>query len=727
MTLRAKSFLVLCLLITATLGITGYYYLVFLETSLRDSILKGLSSVGETSSQVVTRFLSDSMKEVEAVARAIPLSALEKQDSQVIETILRDYLKIFSKFENGMFVLDTSGKLWADYPVHAEVRGKTFDYRQYFKKTMAEQTGIIGDPYRSKRTGEPVVTLTALLKDRQGNPIGMLGCSVQLTSQKALEGIRLTKIGQSGYIYIYNKNRLMILHPKEERILTSDVPVGANALYDAAIEGFEGTGETVNSRGVAMLISLKHIDGTNWIMGCQQPKNEAFAPIFQARKRIIVTILLAAFSAGLLGAILMRGITIPLMRLQEASRLVGRLDLTNNDYSGADEQFQRKLNDIPNKGELGELKQAFLTMHETLEQTMRSLSKMAKDWENTFDSVHDVIFLLDQNDRILRLNRSACHLLQKTKKVATGSAIWECLGNLPEKVLSQAELCKSNQRTMNFNMQVETEQNAPRMLEMTSAPLIDEQGDPIGRVITGKDITSRLTAETEKKRLEKKLLKSEQMEAIGTLAGGVAHDLNNILSGILTYPELLLMQIPPDSDLRKPLEMIMLSGSKASAIVQDLLTLARRGVATAEVLSLNAIITDYKNSPEFEKLLQYHPGTQLALHLDSDLLNVEGSRVHLSKMIMNLVSNAAEAMPEGGKIEISTFNVHVDGVSAQPEAIKEGDYAVVVIYDEGSGIDADDRERIFEPFYTKKVMGRSGTGLGMSVVWGDRSGSRRIC
>ena len=162
----------------------------------------------------------------------------------------------------------------------------------------------------------------------------------------------------------------------------------------------------------------------------------------------------------------------------------------------------------------------------------------------------------------------------------------------------------------------------------------------------------------------------------------------------------------------------MQSGAKASAIVQDLLTLARRGVASVEVLDLNAIISEYLESPEFETLRYHHPGVQIVTHLDADLLNIEGSHIHLSKTIMNLVSNAAEAMPDGGKIKISTANRHMDKASGVYEDIQEGDYAVVKVFDEGLGIGREERERIFEPFYTKKVLGRSGTGLGMSVVWG---------
>ncbi len=238
----------------------------------------------------------------------------------------------------------------------------------------------------------------------------------------------------------------------------------------------------------------------------------------------------------------------------------------------------------------------------------------------------------------------------------------------------------------------------------------DQGGNPIGSVINLRDIS-------EQKKLEAQLQRAQKMEAIGILAGGVAHDLNNVLSGIVSYPDLLLMQIPEDSPLIKPILTMQDSGKKAADIVQDLLTLARRGVVVEEVVNLNDVISEYLKSPEHEKLKSFHPEVEVESILESDLLNISGSPVHLSKAVMNLVSNAAEAMPDGGKIFISTENRYIDIPISGYDSIEEGDYITLTIADTGIGISSEDIIKIFEPFYTKKVMGKSGTGLGMAVVW----------
>jgi two-component system, cell cycle sensor histidine kinase and response regulator CckA len=123
-------------------------------------------------------------------------------------------------------------------------------------------------------------------------------------------------------------------------------------------------------------------------------------------------------------------------------------------------------------------------------------------------------------------------------------------------------------------------------------------------------------------------------------------------------------------------------------------------------------------SPECKKLQMYHPGVHLQTRFATDVLNISGSSTHLSKTIMNLISNAAEAMPVGGQITVTTENRYIDRPIRGYDHVKEGDYVVLTISDTGTGISPDDVKKIFEPFYTKKKMGRSGTGLGMTVVWG---------
>ncbi len=231
---------------------------------------------------------------------------------------------------------------------------------------------------------------------------------------------------------------------------------------------------------------------------------------------------------------------------------------------------------------------------------------------------------------------------------------------------------------------------------------------------------------SKQKKMEAQLHRSLKMEAVGMMAGGVAHDLNNILSGIVSYPELLLMNLPQDSELRKPLELIQDSGMRAAEVVADMLTVARGAAAVREPANLNTLIHAYFDSPEHKKLHHYHEGVVCKKELAPDLFNIFCSAVHIRKCIMNLVANAMETLDDHGVVTVSTSNVYIDQPVARNQYMEKGEYVHLVIADTGKGIAEKDLRHIFEPFYTKKTMGKSGTGLGLTVVWNtvqDHDGS----
>ncbi|MCX5890545.1 MAG: cache domain-containing protein, partial [Deltaproteobacteria bacterium] len=330
MTLRTKASILISIIIIIVMGVSGIYYLHFLQRSLKASILAGVEGVSDSTSQAISKFLADSLKEAQAVALALPVESLEKQDRLIIRNRLKLLLDIFPKFENGMFILDKKGRLWVDYPQSPAAEGTDFSYREYFQRTLKENKGILGVPYVSGRTGKPVLTFTALLRGSDNQVLGVLGCSVQMLSPDALGGIRNIKIGRSGYIFVYDSSRMMILHPQNERVLQRDIPPGANKLLDAALAGIEGVGETVNSRGVPMLSSFKRIPATDWIVAAQQPQREAYAPLVKATQGLILSIVLMVMVAVVLVALAIRRVTRPLTKLRQAVMFFGKEESTES-------------------------------------------------------------------------------------------------------------------------------------------------------------------------------------------------------------------------------------------------------------------------------------------------------------------------------------------------------------------------------------------------------------
>ena len=328
------------------------------------------------------------------------------------------------------------------------------------------------------------------------------------------------------------------------------------------------------------------------------------------------------------------------------------------------------------------------------------------------DAIPDMLFQFDRDGRFVNM-RGTSDLLSLTLE--------QCIGRTIEQVFPE-----NIARIFRIQLTGTFETRGVRVFEF-DLPFKDEIRNYECRLVAVseglalsmvRDITERVTAAAEKNRLLDQLQRAQKMEAIGILAGGVAHDLNNVLSGLVSYPELILLELPKESPLQKPIRTIQKSGERAANIVQDLLTLARRGVSVSEVVDLNHIIREHLKSPEYNNITIHHPGVTLELKLAPDLLCLSGSPVHLAKTVMNLISNASEAIVDKGIIHITTENRYIDTPIKGYDDIEGGDYVVLQVADTGSGISEEDINRVFEPFYTKKVMGRSGTGLGMAVVWG---------
>jgi two-component system, cell cycle sensor histidine kinase and response regulator CckA len=357
-------------------------------------------------------------------------------------------------------------------------------------------------------------------------------------------------------------------------------------------------------------------------------------------------------------------------------------------------------------------------------QVEEELAKRESLLNKIFDVLPIGLWFADENGKLLRGNPAGVKIWGaeptvsmeeygtfKARRLPSGEEIapddWALAHTIKEGVAVLDEL-----------LEIDAFDGQKRVILNYTAPVLDDKGDLLGAIVVNNDITDRKQAEEEKRGLEERLNRAEKMESLGTLAGGVAHDLNNVLGIIVGYAEMLMDEMDEANPMRDDLEKILEGGNRSAAIVQDLLTLARRGVQTKKTVNMNAAIMDCQKLPEFEKVLSHNPQVKLQMDLESDLLNIMGSPVHIGKTIINLAANAVEAMPNGGVLKIATANQYLDVPIHGYDKIREGDYVVLTVSDTGEGIPERDIKRIFEPFYTKKIMGRSGTGLGLAVVWG---------
>ncbi|HEV2420751.1 MAG TPA: ATP-binding protein [Candidatus Acidoferrales bacterium] len=247
-------------------------------------------------------------------------------------------------------------------------------------------------------------------------------------------------------------------------------------------------------------------------------------------------------------------------------------------------------------------------------------------------------------------------------------------------------------------------------------PLEPQGGDEVAEVTRafGRMRTTLQAEEAERRKLEDQLRRAQRMEAMGRLAGGVAHDFNNLLTVIKGHSDVLMGKLPAEGDLASSSQQIAKAADRAASLTRQLLIFSRRQATQPRVVDLNMVVS------EMGKLLKrlvredinflFHPGEPLG-HLRSD-------PCHLEQVIMNLVVNASDAMPSGGKLTIETYDLDVDEKMAQARPpLKSGEYVVLAVTDTGCGMDENIKAHIFEPFFTTKCEGK-GTGLGLATVYG---------
>jgi two-component system, cell cycle sensor histidine kinase and response regulator CckA len=356
-----------------------------------------------------------------------------------------------------------------------------------------------------------------------------------------------------------------------------------------------------------------------------------------------------------------------------------------------------------------------ITEHKQAEE---ALIKSQEKYIDLYENANDMIFTVDLLGNFTTVNRAAYTSLGYRVEELLGKNLGDVL--TPE---SSNDAMATLQRAMAEKSDLmETQpwefegfkKDGTRMLFEVRARLILEDGNIMGVQGIARDITERKQAEEEKAFLQEQLRQSQKMEAIGRLAGGIAHDFNNLLTIIKGYSTLSFMELKEGDPLKGSLGEILKATERAANLTRQLLAFSRRQAMEMKVLDLNGILKD------MDKMLRRVIGEDIALvvHLAEDLGRTKTDPGQIEQVIMNLVVNARDAMPDGGKLTIETANVELDEAYARAHiAVKPGRYLMLSVSDTGVGMTREVKERVFEPFFTTKGTGK-GTGLGLSTVYG---------
>jgi two-component system cell cycle sensor histidine kinase/response regulator CckA len=336
-----------------------------------------------------------------------------------------------------------------------------------------------------------------------------------------------------------------------------------------------------------------------------------------------------------------------------------------------------------------------------------ALRRSEADYRSLFEGVPHGVFRATPDGRFLVVNPALVRMLgfPSQTELLRANLVADIFAESAEHEIAMRECCK-RERFEDVELRWKRRDGKPLRVLASGRLVRDEAGEFAYCEVMVEDITER-------RALEEQVRRSQKMDAIALLANGISHDFNTLLTGILGYGELLLMSSNlPDSERRK-VEAIVDAAVQARSITQQLVAVGRRQALKPTVVSLNRVINDLS---DFLKRL-VGPGIDISFNLQEDSHNVEIDPTQLTQVIMNLVANARDAMPHGGKLTINTYTRYPDLEEYQPTGAEQARHAVLVISDTGVGMDGKVQARLFEPFFTTKAEGK-GTGLGLAVVHG---------
>ena len=331
------------------------------------------------------------------------------------------------------------------------------------------------------------------------------------------------------------------------------------------------------------------------------------------------------------------------------------------------------------------------------------------------DSIPDLIFFKDHASVYLGCNKAFEAFAGRMEKDLIGLTDLDMFPREVGEFFREMDRQMMAQRMLRRNEEwVDYPDGRHVFLETLKTPFYDQEGKVLGLIGISRDITERNQAEDERKKLEAQLQQAQKMEAIGQLAGGIAHDFNNILTAIIGYSEIICMRMDKKSPLRHYVDQVQTSAGRAAELTASLLAFSRKQVLHIKPIDLCEVVRGLKKM--LGRIIREDIDFQTKV-AERDLI-VLADKGQIEQVLMNLVTNAKDAMPNGGSLAIEVYPAVMDNRFMHAHGFGEpGNYACISVTDTGHGMDEETRKRIFEPFFTTKEVGK-GTGLGMAIIYG---------
>lgn len=370
---------------------THYFLQIYIKSSISSQQYQVLSYVADD----IDRSIAEHLKTLAIISDKINADMIN--DPQKALAYLHEQNEHLTNFDNGMFLFNAQGRIVAELPLELKRVGQDFSYRPYFRQTVTSRKPELSDPYVSSQGHHHAAVMYTAPIIRDGVILGVLGGSVDLTRFAFTEKLSQVKLSKGAYLYLYNKDRMLISHPDSSRVMKKDVPPGKNVLFDRAIEGFNGTGETVTSRGLHTLSSFKHLATKDWIIAANYPLSEAYAPIYKLRIIFLIFLPLLSLLSFFFIRHYLRRFTDPIAALTQHVENLTRTEGNVRIYpaSGNDE--------------IATLARSFNHMVLEIDRKNEELAKRELKFRIFFDKSGDAIFIVNGNGVIVEANLEACN------------------------------------------------------------------------------------------------------------------------------------------------------------------------------------------------------------------------------------------------------------------------------------------------------------------------------
>ena len=614
-------------------------------------------------------------------------------DEDEINGYLASRINHHPEFFNMIMVLDKSGKVVHLAPYFADLLG--LDWSKHAAvKTGEEVLPLWSDTFISPRTGKPTLTMSLPLSN--GALIGYINLS------KLSEIAAAVQLGKGGYAAIIDDRGAAVAHT-DPRVVDERRNLKSLPIASWALSGNKGV-FTFTDDDREMLGSVALVQLTGWPVIVAQPMEEAFASVRKMSNLTWAGMLIIVLLAALVGLWSLWIVQRPISWLAANS---ARLAEGDQEFAPPGAVFK----------EFQELSSTFQTMAEAVRNREAALVSSEQHLRAILDSSADTILSLDKHRYITDCNKAFVDEFGYEREEVLGCST-ELIHVSREKFLSLGELTQtrlSEKSSWRGEWNFRRKDGTTVPMETVISKLEASDGATTGLVVLMRDISQRLRDEAERAQLEVQLRHSQKMEAIGTLAGGIAHDFNNILQVLHGSVQLLWSSKDVKEPERARLDLMDSALERATGLVSQLLTFSRKMEGDMGSLDLNFEVKQVAALLErtIPKMIE------IKLELAQDIWFIKGNPIQMEQILLNLASNSRDAMPDGGRITVSTLNREMDqeSIAAENLDISPGRYIVLGVADNGKGMGKEVVQHVFEPFFTTKGVG-GGTGLGLATVYG---------